>query len=113
MKFTVGDRVKVVKDEMVSKYVGALGTIDGIYDDDDGFDYSVKFDKRIGGNTKDAFAEDELDFDDDVMVIEGDARILVDESRAFIGNTPISKFLEPFEGDTVRITVEVLRKAGE
>lgn len=111
MKFKVGDRVKVVKDELKPQYVGAVGTIDGNFSGGVHWNNGVAFDNPIGDITGDCFGDDELEFID-VVVIEGVAGSDI-FGELFIGSKSLGEHAVFAQGDTVRITVEVLRRAGE
>lgn len=107
--FNVGDRVRITKYE-VDEWVGEVGIV--IYDDGgDLCPYRV----RIDGEPDGWFDENELTPAFPTKVIEG---VVSSEGgysffERLVGHTYMHALLDEHIGDTVRVTIEVIKKAGD
>lgn len=109
-KFNVGDRVKVVSDDVGGgMYVGQTGVITI----DDGPNAFLRFSVNILGKDV-CFDESEIELIDPPTVIEGVVEIRdCDEGYpgVYVGEYRLDLELE--DGEHVRITIERIRKEGE
>jgi hypothetical protein len=104
MKFGVGQRVKVVKDEIDPRNVGLLGTVSSLALYDPEHPYNVSLDNgRV-----EIFREDDLEAVS-VTTIEGVVDYKADMNSRWVdvGDTDVIKTFKALNGKRVKLTLEV------